>query len=76
MSETRAPYILTAADNRRHTAILRQLTRVGWQAQRMGMETRDVLASAAATEALRQLDDLQEAIERARAKIIEEASGE
>lgn len=73
MTETPATYHLTSTLDRRHTAILRILTPLGWQAQRMAMETRDVRPAQAAEAALAQLDDLQEAIERARRLIIEEA---
>lgn len=73
MSEEAGLYLCVHPLNRQHTAILRQLTRVGWQAQRMGMEVRDTPPGEAAEAALRALDDLEDAIAGARAKIIEEA---
>jgi hypothetical protein len=74
MTETPAPYHYTPGQHR-HTAILRVLSHVGWQAQRMGMDLYGVPPVQAAGAALRALDDLQAAIERARRRITEEAAG-
>jgi hypothetical protein len=71
MTETPATYTITVAQ-RRHTAILRRLTPLGWQAQRMGMDVRDVDPSQAPAAALQALDDLIEAATRARAAIVRE----
>jgi hypothetical protein len=72
MTETPAPYYYTPGQHR-HTAILRRLTRIGWQAQRMGMEVREVDPARAPAAALQALDDLIEAATCARAAIAREA---
>lgn len=71
MSEQPVTYTITAAQ-RRHTAILRRLTPLGWQAQRMAMEISYVDPARAPSFALRALDNLIEDASRVREAIAQE----
>lgn len=58
------------SDARQQSEVLRALTQLGWQAQRMAMEARDAPPTRTLDVALAALDELQEAIARARARIV------